>query len=46
MAAAGLLIMVAGCRRTPDGLPLASPDDDVRLGTVSATWRATEDERL
>lgn len=45
VAAAGMLVLLAACRRTPDGLPLAAPGDDARLGTVSATWRPTEDER-
>jgi hypothetical protein len=45
VAAAAMLVVLAACRRTPDGLPLAAPGDDARLGTVSATWQATEDER-
>jgi hypothetical protein len=45
VAAVGLLLTVAGCQRSPDGLPLTAPGDDDRLGTVSATWQATDDER-
>lgn len=45
LAASGMLIVLAACRRTPEGLPLLAPGDDTRLGTVSATWQATEDER-
>ncbi len=35
----------AGCTRTPEGLPIGAPGDDTRLGTVSATWQKTDDER-
>jgi hypothetical protein len=42
--AVGMLVTF-GCRRSPDGLPLTAPGDDARLGTVSATWQATKDER-
>ncbi len=45
VVAAGMFGMLAACTRTPDGLPLAAPGDEARLGTVSATWQATEDER-
>src|SRR6185369_8589644 len=44
-AAAATMLVVAACHREPDGLPLAAPGDDARLGTVTATWKATEDER-
>ena len=45
VVAAAMLVVLATCRRTPDGLPLPAAGDDARLGTVSATWQATEDER-
>jgi hypothetical protein len=44
-AAVGMLVAFVGCHRSPDGLPLTAPGDDARLGTVSASWQATEDER-
>jgi hypothetical protein len=44
-AAVVMLVAVAGCRRSPDGLPLTAPGADDRLGTVRATWQPTEDER-
>ncbi len=43
--ALGLLATFAGCHRSPEGLPLTAPGGDDRLGTVSATWQATDDER-
>jgi hypothetical protein len=43
--AAAILLLVAACRHDSDGLPLLAAGDDARLGTVSATWQATEEER-
>jgi hypothetical protein len=40
-----LVAVVAGCQRSPDGLLLTAPGDEDRLGTVSATWQPTDDER-
>ena len=37
--------LAGGCRRAPDGLPLTAPGDETRLGTVSATWLRTDEER-
>jgi hypothetical protein len=45
VVAVAALATFAACHRTPDGLPLTAPDDATRLGTVSATWQATADER-
>jgi hypothetical protein len=45
IATALLLVAFVGCRRTPEGLPLTAPGDDTRVGTVSATWQATDAER-
>lgn len=41
----GMIAMVAACRRTPEGLSLTAPGDEARLGTVSASWQPTEEER-
>ena len=45
VAVVAILVGFVACRRTPDGLPLEAAGDDTRLGTVSATWQATKDER-
>ena len=44
-AVSGALLVFVGCHRSPDGLPLTAPGDDDRVGTVSASWQATPDER-
>lgn len=44
-AAIALLLIGSGCRRAPEGMPLTAPGDDTRLGTVSASWQTTEEER-
>ncbi len=44
-AALVIILTVVGCQRAPEGLPLTAPGDDARLGTVSATWQATSEER-
>jgi len=43
--AATALVGLVACQRDPEGLPLTAPGDAGRLGTVSATWQATPDER-
>jgi hypothetical protein len=43
--AVGMLLIGAGCRQAPEGLPLTAPGDDTRLGTVSAAWHTTGEER-
>jgi len=45
VAAVATILGFLGCHRSPDGLPLTAPGDETRLGTVSATWQATSEER-
>lgn len=45
VTAIALLLGFVGCHRSPEGLALGAPGGDARLGTVSATWQRTDDER-
>jgi len=40
------IVVIAGCSRNPDDVPLTAPfNDDTELGELTAVWKATGEER-